>query len=61
MELKFRIQGEALDMNIQLPEMSTSRPVLLALSSHARTANRFHNVNFFPLPAVLLLTMNYYK
>jgi len=40
-EIKFRIQGEALDMNLQLPEMSTSRPVLLALSTHARTANRF--------------------
>jgi hypothetical protein len=26
-------------MNMQLPEMSTSRPVLLALAAHARPAN----------------------
>lgn len=32
-------QGDALDMNIQLPEMSTNRPVLLALASHARLEN----------------------
>ena len=39
--LKFRFQGESLDMNMMLPEMSISRPVLLALASHARTANRY--------------------
>ena len=34
------IQGESLDLNIILPETSTSRPVLLALAAHARTTSR---------------------
>jgi len=32
-------------MNIKLPEMSTSRPVLLALAAHARPVNRSAEVN----------------
>lgn len=42
----YTLQGESLDMNVQLPETSTSRPVLLALAAHARPANRSAEVSY---------------